>query len=178
MSKVKLNNVRVSYVNVFKARGMEGQEPKYSVQVILPKDHPQVKEVNNAILEAGKEKFAKLINGNKFPAKLKNPLRDGDEEMEDEPETYGDAYFFNANNLRRPLVIDRDKTPITEDDNIIYSGCYCNVVVDFYAFDVTGNKGVAASLGGVQFKADGEALGGRGATVDDFDDEEDDDDDI
>jgi len=73
MSKVKLNNVRVSYANVFKARGMEGQEPKYSVQVILPKDHPQVKEVNNAILEAGKEKFAKLINGNKFPAKLKNP---------------------------------------------------------------------------------------------------------
>ena len=49
MSKrIKLNNVRLSYANVFTARAMEeGQEPKYSTQVIVPKDHPQIKELKS-----------------------------------------------------------------------------------------------------------------------------------
>ena len=51
MSKrIKLNNVRLSYANVFTARAMEeGQEPKYSTQIIVPKDHPQIKEFKKEI---------------------------------------------------------------------------------------------------------------------------------
>ena len=179
MSKrIKLNNVRLSYVNVFEARAMnEGQEPKYSTQIIISKDHPQLKELKKAVIEVAKDKFPKLVKDNKIPAKIKTPLRDGDEERDDEPEVYGGMYFFNASNKKRPTVVDRDKTPLTEDDNVIYSGCYANVFVDIYGFDTAGNKGVAAALGGVQFKKDGEALGGKGVTADDFDVEEDDEDD-
>ena len=179
MSKrIKLNNVRLSYVNVFEARAMnEGQEPKYSTQIIISKDHPQIKELKKAVIEVAKDKFPKLVKDNKIPAKIKTPLRDGDEERYDEPEVYGGMYFFNASNKKRPTVVDRDKTPLTEDDNVIYSGCYANVFVDIYGFDTAGNKGVAAALGGVQFKKDGEALGGKGVTADDFDVEEDDEDD-
>ncbi|WP_282195134.1 DUF2815 family protein [Thomasclavelia cocleata] len=179
MSKrIKLNNVRLSYVNVFEARAMnEGQEPKYSTQIIISKDHPQIKELKKAVIEVAKDKFPKLVKDNKIPAKIKTPLRDGDEERDDEPEVYGGMYFFNASNKKRPTVVDRDKTPLTEDDNVIYSGCYANVFVDIYGFDTAGNKGVAAALGGVQFKKDGEALGGKGVTADDFDVEEDDEDD-
>lgn len=179
MSKrIKLNNVRLSYANVFEARAMqEGQEPKYSAQIIISKDHPQIKELKKAIYEVAKDKFPKLVKDNKIPAKLKTPLRDGDEERDDEPEVYGGMYFFNASNKKRPTVVDRDKTPLTEDDKVIYSGCYCNVIVDVYGFDTAGNKGVAAALCGVQFKKDGEALGGKGVTADDFDEEEADEDD-
>lgn len=179
MSKrIKLNNVRLSYANVFEARAMnEGQEPKYSTQIIIPKDHPQIKELKKAVIEVARDEFPKLVKDNKIPAKIKTPLRDGDEERDDEPEVYGGMYFFNASNKKRPTVVDRDTTPLTEDDNVIYSGCYANVFVDIYGFDTAGNKGVAAALGGVQFKKDGEALGGKGVTADDFDVEEDDEDD-
>lgn len=176
--RMKLNNVRLSYVNVFKARAMEeGQEPKYSTQVIIPKDHPQINDYKKAILEVAKDKFPKLVKDNKMPAKLKKPLRDGDEERGDEPEVYGGMYFFNASNKKRPTVVDRDTTPLSEDDNVIYSGCYANIYVDLFGYDTAGNKGVSASLGGVQFKKDGEALGGKGVTADDFDEEEADEDD-
>lgn len=172
---MRLNNVRLSYVNVFTARAMqEGQDPKYSCQIIIPKNHPQMKELNKEILNVAKEKFPKLVTGTTFPARLKNPLRDGDSERDDDLENYGDCYFFNANNKKRPLVINKDKTPLTDDDNVIYSGCYANVVVDLFGYDTAGNKGVGVSLGGVQFKADGEALGGRGTTADDFDEEDED----
>lgn len=178
MTRIKLNNVRISYANVFKARAMqEGQEEKYSAQFILPKDHPQIKEFKKTVYEAAKEKFPKLVKDNKIPAKLKTPLRDGDDEREDDLDVYGGMYFFNANNSKRPTVVDRDRSPLTEDDNVIYSGCYVNAILDIYAFDSHGNKGVAVSLGGVQFKKDGEALGGRGVTSDDFDEEEPEDDD-
>lgn len=179
MSKrIKLNNVRLSYANVFTARAMEeGQEPKYSTQVIVPKDHPQIKEFKKAIVEVAKDRFPKLVKDNKMPAKLKNPLRDGDDERDDEPEVYGGMYFFNANNKKRPTVVDRDRTQLTEDDNVIYSGCYANVIVDLFGYDTAGNKGVSAALCGVQFKKDGEALGGKGVTADDFDEEEADEDD-
>ena len=177
-NKVQIKNVRLSYANVFTARAMqEGQEVKYSTQIIMDKNHPQIDEVKKAIFAVAKEKFPKLVTGSKFPARLKSPLRDGDEEF-DGDENYADKIFFNASNKRRPLVIDRDKSPITDDDNIIYSGCYANAIVEFYGFDTAGNKGVAVSLGGVQFVRDGEALGGKGVTAEEFDevDEEDGDD--
>ena len=174
--KIKLNNVRVSYVNVFKARAMnEGQTPKYSLQVIIDKGDPQVKKLNEAILDAAKKKFP-AIKGNSIPARYKLPLRDGDDEREDDP-NYTDKYFFNASANKRPIVLSPSKEPLTEEDGIIYSGCFCNVVINTYGFDTSGNKGVAIGLGGLQFKRDGEALGGDPTTADDFDEEESEEDD-
>lgn len=175
--RMKLNNVRLSYVNVFEAKAMqEGQDPKYSAQLIISKSHPQMKELKKLIYEVAKEKFPKMVTGKDYPARLKNPLRDGDDERPDE-EAYENCFFLNANNKKRPTVIDRDRSPLTDDDNVIYSGCYANVIIDLFGYDTAGNKGVAASLGGVQFKRDGEPLGGRGVMADDFDEEEEMDDD-
>lgn len=177
MSRIKLNNVRISYVNVFKPRAMqEGQDKKYSAQFILSKDHPQLKEFKKAAYEAAREKFPKLVKDGKIPAKLKMPLRDGDEERDEDPDVYAGMYFFNASNTKCPKVVNRDRSPLTEEDNVIYSGCYVNAILDIYAFDSHGNKGVAVSLGGVQFKRDGEALGGKGVTTEDFDEEVEEDD--
>lgn len=173
--KVKINNARISYASVFEPKSINGGDPKYSCQIIIPKYHPQLKEIQEAIKEAAKEKYASIMKGGKWPAKLKHPLRDGEEREGEEgyEETYEGNIFFNANSNRRPLVIHKNKDVLYEADGVLYSGCYCNFVVNFYPYDSNGNKGVAVGLSGVQFKADGEALAGGGASVDDFDEEED-----
>lgn len=175
-TKLTIKGARLSYAHVFKKHSIQGGDPKYSCQIIIDKDHPQIEKIEAAIAAAAKGKFPKLVNGNKVSAKLKTPLRDGDDEENEK--VYADKYFFNSSNTQPPMTIGRRKEQIVEEDNVIYSGCYANVNITFYAFDTNGNKGVAASLGGVQFVKDGEALGGNPTTIDDFDEEDDFDDEM
>lgn len=174
--KLNIKNVRIGYVNVFKPRQSEaGKEPQYSVQLLIPKDHPQLSTIKEMIASAAIEKFDKDMKAaaGKWPARLNFPLRDGDAEFP-ENDSYKGMLFMNVRNTRKPMVIDRLRRAVTEEDNLIYSGCYANVVVSFFAYDKRGNKGVTASLQGVQFKADGEPLAGVGVSIADFDVEEDD----
>ena len=109
---------------------------------------------------------------------LKTPLRDGDLERPDD-EAYANSYFVNANATQRPGVFDGLKNEITNEEEV-YSGCYGRASISFYAYNAQGNKGIAFGLNAIQKLKDGEPLGGRGNTKDDFDveveDLEDDDD--
>jgi hypothetical protein len=69
-------------------------------------------------------------------------------------------------------VVDRDRTPLTASDGKPYAGCFVNAVVELWAQDNQYGKRINASLGGVQFAADGDAFGGGGVRTeaDDFDD--------
>lgn len=59
------------------------------------------------------------------------------------------------------------------------SGDYCNVSVNFYAFNANGNRGIAAGLGNIQKIKDGERLAGRASAASDFSEvEEADDEDV
>ena len=58
----------------------------------------------------------------------------------------------------------------------VYSGCYCNVTVNFYPYNKPMNQGIATGLGNVQFVRDGERLSGKASADEDFDVLEDDDD--
>lgn len=168
--KFKTGTVRLSFANVLKARSFNGGEEKYSCSFIIPKsDTDTIERFKKAIAEAIAEGKAKLDpkNLNPVPAALKLPLRDGDVERPAE-EAYKDSMFFNANNKKAPLVLDAQRRPIISEDDI-YSGCYGIAVVELYAFNSNGNKGIACSLQGVQKVRDGEPLGGGGATIDDFD---------
>jgi hypothetical protein len=61
------------------------------------------------------------------------------------------------------------------DRSEVYSGCYGKVSLNLYAFNVNGNRGIAAGLGNVQKLKDGEPLGGMSRAEDDFEIEADDD---
>mgnify|MGYP005780712805 FL=1 len=50
----------------------------------------------------------------------------------------------------------------------VYSGMYARVTVNFYPFDVNGNRGVGCGLGNVCKTRDGEPLGGRANAESDF----------
>lgn len=163
MAKTVLRG-RISYPHLFEPYGMDGQEPKYSVCLLIDKDDAvNVKKAKEAIAETINEGMASKWGGKK-PVNLKNPLRDGDAEKPDSPE-YQNCYFINCNSSRRkPEVVLRYKDPATGkpmdgDEDSVYAGCYCNISVSFYPFAVSGNNGVAAGLGNVQKWEDGERLG-------------------
>jgi hypothetical protein len=169
-TKVTTGKVRLSYAHLFEPHAIEGNEPKYSVSVIIPKNDTEtlkaIKEAVNEAKEQGKGKF-----GGKIPPTLKTPLRDGDEERPDD-EAYKNAYFLNASSKNKPGVVDQNVQPVL-DATEVYSGCYGRLTLNFYPFSASGNKGIAAGLGNVQKLADGEPLGGFTRAEDDFDSVED-----
>lgn len=177
-TKVLLTNVRLSYPALFEPRGFEGQEPKYSASLIIPKsDKESLKVIKQAIENAKEEGRANgRWKGNKLPANLKTPVRDGDTEREDD-DVYENAYFINANSKFAPAVVGKEKDrstgkAITLGEEDVYAGCYINVTINFYGYSAAGNNGIAAGLGNVQKEADGENLGGRSSAESDFDFEE------
>lgn len=166
-------NTRLSYFHGWEPVSINGGEPKYSVSVLIPKtDKETVAAINKAIDAAIEDGIAKFGGKKPNKAAIKVPLRDGDEEREDE--AYKGHYFINANSKTAPQIVDKAVKPILDRDEV-YSGCYGRVSLSFYAFNSNGNKGVACGLGNIQKIKDGEPLGGRATAADDFTTLEDDD---
>lgn len=175
-TKVVTGKARLSYAHIWQPHAIEeGSEPKYSCSLIIPKsDKKTIAAVNQAIENAKKAGAAKW--GGKVPANLKLPLRDGDADRPDD-ENYKNCYFINANSSARPGVVDRNKQTIIDPEEV-YSGCYVMASINFYAFNVSGNRGVAAGLNNLMKVSEGEPLGGKLSAERDFadvevDDEED-----
>lgn len=201
MAKIKLPDVRINFARIFKAEGFQGSEDnkKFNAQFILEADNPAhkkaLKELRAAINEAGQEKWGAKWKGGKMAVKgycLKSAdpeLQDGQFvtsiDVEDEdgeiPEYLIGSYQVSASETKRPTVVDRDKTPLTEEDAKIYDGCRVTAVISVWAQDNKFGKRLNANLLAVQFKNDDEPLGGTAAekvSDDDFDDDFDDDGDL
>lgn len=167
---------RISFANIWEPKAINGGDEKYSVSCLIPKsDKKTLARIQKAV-EAAKEDGKTRKWGGKIPPNLKLPLRDGDIDRPDD-ENYEDCYFLNASSKDAPQVVDRKVNPVL-DPMMVYSGCYCNVSVNFYAFNANGNRGVAAGLGNIQFVRDGERLSGKASADADFDALEDDDEDV
>ena len=174
-TKVITGLVRFSFCQVFTPKAMnEGEEPKYSVSILIPKtDTTTIDKINKAIEAAKVAGMAKIGKNGKIPAGIKLPLRDGDTEREDNPE-YAGHYFLNASSLRQPGIIGKDRQAILDSDEF-YSGCYGRASINFYAFNVNGNKGIAVGLNNLQKLKDGERLAGGASAEEDFADDFDED---
>ncbi len=172
---MKLKNVRLSFPNIFRPSQFDANAtPKYSAMLIVPKNHPQYKDLNAKIKSVLTAKWGDdALKDKALLKKIKICVRDGSEK---DGAGFGeDVVFFNSTNANRPTVVDRDRTPLTESDGRPYAGCYVDVVVDFWAQDNQYGKRINASLAGIQFRADGEAFGGgQPAPADAFDDLSDD----
>jgi hypothetical protein len=162
-TKVVTGLVRLSYAHIFEPKSINGSDPKYSVSLIIPKDDKQMVKVLEQAIDNAKE-LGKSKWGGKIPSNLKLPLRDGDEDRP-EDEAYENSYFINANSERAPQVVgtEKDKAtgkaiPLGPDE--VYSGCYARASINFYPFNVNGNKGIACSLISIQKIDDGEPLAG------------------
>jgi hypothetical protein len=179
MSKLVIGPCRFSYAHVFtKFKFDDDQgEGQYSVTLLVPKtDKKAVAAINAAIAEATKDGIAKTW-GNKKPANLKTPLRDGDtDNAKDAPELVG-MYYMRARSKNQPGVVDKARQPITNESEF-YSGCYGYASVSLLSYDQAGNKGIGAYLNNVMKTKDGESLGGGSTPDEDFADLEVEEDDL
>lgn len=157
---------RISFANIWEPKAINGGEEKYSVSCIIPKsDKATLTKIHNAV-EAAKEAGKEKKWGGKIPANLKLPLRDGDIDRPDD-EAYTGAMFLNATSKEAPQVVDRKVQPIL-DPMDCGSGDFCNVSVNFYAFNANGNRGISAGLNNVQLVRNGERLAGKASAASDF----------
>ncbi len=67
----------------------------------------------------------------------------------------------------RPVILDRDKTPLQAEDGRPYGGCYVHAKVEFWAQENKFGKTVRATLVGIQFAKDGDSFGGAKKATDD-----------
>lgn len=168
MSKVqvRLTNVRLSYVHLFEPRAVgDSDKPTYNTSILIDKSDKAnlaaLKAAMQAAILAGKDSKW----GGKKPRGLKLPLKDGDE-LDDEEERvkgpeYGSTFYLGAKSSSKvPLVQRNPSIPITDPEDL-YSGCYGNVVIKFWAWKhATGGAGISAELLAVQKMKDGERLDG------------------
>jgi len=167
-----LENVRVSFVNVIEPAETLSGDLKYSVQIHIGKDDKaNVKAAQAAVEKTIKKGLAKW--GGKKPKFRYEPLRDGDVEIESGDQTdkvYAGIYFFSASKdpkYGKVGVVDENLKPIMDADKI-YSGCYCNVDVNPFPYDNSGNKGVGWGLSNIMFVEDGDRLDGQQSAQDAF----------
>lgn len=171
---VVTNKVRLGYVHVLEPYAHEeGQEPRYSAQIMIPKEDKQtldlIKKAMSFVYDSAKDSSLKGVKKDK----LKTPLRDGDEETNDdgEPRVPG-HYFINARSVRKPIIVKNvNGVKVQTDDSAdVYSGVYALVSLNFYAYNTAGNKGISAGLNNVFTTCKGEAIGGGTTAEEDFGD--------
>lgn len=167
-TKVITGTVRLSYAHVWEPKAIQdGQDEKYSACLLIPKSDTKTIENINRAIEAAKQAGISKFGG-QIPKRLKTPLRDGDtDETRGGDEDCAGCYFLNASAKTRPGIVDRNRQPILDSEEV-YSGCYAIVSVNFYAFNTNGNKGIACGLNHIMKVRDGEYLGGRSRAEDDF----------
>ena len=164
MSKIKLQNVRLSFPSLYRKAVFGGEESKFEGTFLLDKTtHADVIKK----IEAG----IKAINADKHKGKTlaadKVCLKDGDTIDYD---GYAGNMSIKASSTKRPLVLGADKAPLTEDDGKTYAGCYVNAMVELWGQKNQYGERVNANLLAVQFAKDGTPFGdGVSASVDDFD---------
>lgn len=170
--KIKLSNVRLAFPALFEAKTVNGEgAPAFSASFLIAPNHPAIGELRAAFEKLGQDKW-----GAKWPTVKKTieakdafALHNGDSKAE--YEGYEGNFFVSARNKTRPIVLDRDKTPLVESDGKPYAGCYVNASIELWCQDNNYGKRINASLRGVQFLKDGEAFAGGGVASDDeFDD--------
>ncbi|HSV48335.1 MAG TPA: ssDNA-binding protein [Ramlibacter sp.] len=171
--KLKLTDVRLSFADLFEAVQFDGKgEFYFGAQLLVPEGDPQRKTIDQAIAAVAKEKWgakAAAIQGSIEGNPQKICWIDGKKR---EYDGYAGNWALSTKRPQskgRPLVLARDKSAIVAADGTVYSGCYVNASVEFWAQDNSFGKGIRCTLLGVQFNRDGDAFSaGAAASPDDF----------
>ncbi len=177
-TKIKLNNVRLSFPSLFKLSKFKNEDGsftdgKFEATFLIHKDD-QADLIAKIEKEADAFLVEKFGNKEKVPKALKRTaFKDGDTFDYD---GYENHMAFKGGSNGRVTVIDRDKTPLAQEDGVLYAGCYVHALVSFwYSEHPLGGKQLLANLHGVQFFRAGEAFCEHGGDCsDEFDAFEDD----
>lgn len=169
---------RFAFPAVFEPTQFEDQEPKYQVTMLFKKK-ADLSKLHAAAKAAAKQQWGTALES-KLPKGKKGvpfawPWNDGNEK--EDLDGFKGHIYIKASSKRRPGVVDRDKSPITEEDDAFYAGCYGRAALIAFAYGGPGTKynpGVSFALQHVQKLDDGEPFGGGPSAEDTFDDWDDD----
>ena len=148
--KINLKNVRLSFPSIFKKSEFNGVVGKYEATFLMDKD------LQAKMIDELQSKIAQIQKENSKVSPNKICVKDGEFV---EYDGYKNAISIKAGNNRRPTVINRDTSPLIEEDNIIYAGCYVNASLELWFQDNSYGKRVNCNLLGIQFVKDGENFG-------------------
>jgi hypothetical protein len=122
-----LKNVRLSFPYLFEPDEQEddngNKKKSYRVTLLLPKatHKPVAQKLARIISEMCEEEY-----GNPKIAADRKFLRDGDESDVDDHHGH---WTVTVRETRKPILVDRDRQPTEEDDELLYSGAWANVVI-------------------------------------------------
>ena len=161
---ITIKDVRFSYCNLFQPQARQGQEPKYSVTILVPKTNTAAKALCDQAVAQAIEKGVVSKWGGVRPPQLSICIHDGDGVRPTDGQPYGEeckgCWVLSATSKLRPYVVDAQVQDIL-DPTQVYSGMYGNVSVNFFPYNSNGKKGIGCGLNGVQKVRDGEPLDGR-----------------
>lgn len=160
-TQVKIINVRLAFPNLFEADTKYG---RFGASFPIVPGSDNAKRLAEAVAAVAKEKWGAKAEGILSQIKSKGdigyqemPKRNGEGQVYD---GFENMHTLNASAKTRPAVIDRDTSPLTQQDGKPYAGCYVDASVEFWAQDNTYGKKINATLRWVQFRADGESFSG------------------
>lgn len=164
---ILLKNLRASYPHVLMPREEANDEGKKTkkwdlVGLMQKTTHRAAKDlVKGEIDRILAEKKAKIATDKRF-------LKNGDEAGKD---GYEGHYTISASETKKPIVKDRDKRKMADDeDDRFYGGCWVNALIRPWWQDNKYGRRVNAGLVAVQFLRDGEPMGeGSRISEDDVD---------
>jgi len=171
----RLTNVRLAFPQIFEPKAFQGEGAEvYSASLLIdpktPEGKKQITLIDFILLTVAKDKWGAKADTvlKSLKSADKTFLHDGD--LKADYDGFPGMMFVSVRSKTRPLVLDKDKTPLTQKDGRPYGGCYVNASVEVWPQDGQYGKRINASLRGVQFVKDGDAFsGGAPASEDEFD---------
>lgn len=170
-TEVILKDVRLSFPKLFTPeQSTPDSKPKFSAAFLMDPTTEQGKDNLRRILTAVKHACEDEWDDSERYKKIKADrvcFGDGNEQTSQQTgevyDGYKDMKFVKASapENRRPVLVDRSRRPVSEQDQVFYGGCYCNAVIRVYTITDKnkGGNGVFASLEAVQFSRDGDPFG-------------------
>lgn len=154
MSVITLKNVRLSFPQIWSPKAFnEGQEAKFSANFLLDKDRDkeQIDNLKKAIKQAVTAEWggANVKNLQVFLGNGEDKAYDG----------YENAMYVSSSSRNRPTIIDRDRTPLVEEDGRPYAGAYVNAAISIWVMNNKWGNRISCNLVAIQFVKDGETFG-------------------
>jgi hypothetical protein len=170
-----LSKMRLSFPQLVEPRSsVENGVKKYSADLIMPMDHPGVKQFGEVYAKAAQEKWKENA-----PAVMQIIQNDrklrcfgmGNEKVNSKTfkpyDGYADMFYISSNKDQMPQMMQADGSPVDPTNTMayqalarkMYGGCYVNAAIRPWLQENKHGRGVRCELIAVQFLADGEPFG-------------------
>ena len=166
---IKLPEARLSFPALWSAESFRGDDSakRYRASFLLdPSNKVHEKAIKQ--IKANANALIKAEWGKKIP-KLSVCFGLADDDGY-EYDGYEGMFYVKTSSTTRPGVVNRDKSYITEEDGIVYAGCFVNATIELWTRKRQDNRGISAQLRAVQYVSEGAAFGaGRIDAEEEFD---------